>query len=165
MKPDTDHQPKAEQLEFFDLLSRKPQVVPDAVRIGPDLYVGAIPAEILPTVGFASLVKMPDGTMQPVVKTLRPYQKLTEDIGRRLNILCGDKDSRAVYFTIKRLIWSGMVKHKRLGSSYLLDLDSFWRFWSACGKPGFWNKERVARYKAARYGPDADEEEIEESAK
>lgn len=140
----------------IDAASGRSHQLQETREIAPGVFVGGIPDEAIPRVGFFALRKASDGTFIPVFLSFAPSIRLTKDIGRKLGIAPeedgGDHAPQSVYYTIKRLIHANLVQARQLTrNTYRLDLASFWRFWAACGDPGYWDAERQRRFREARY--------------
>lgn len=142
------------QLEFYDTPSGK-LVKAMAVELSPGVHTivdpNIIPPDALPQYGMCRFVRQPNGDYRAIAVTHGALVKLTTDIGTRLGFR---SEGKGIYESIKRLCWAGFIRHKRLThDSYYLDLHSLYKFLRRTENPGFWSKERIARYLDARDGP------------
>src|SRR5436190_6641522 len=125
--PAAPDQPKPKQaLAFTDAITGKPVKYENMSEIAPGVWAGGIPPDAIPPTGYHSWQRLQDGTYLPVVRTFHARLPLTYDIARVLGVgLPDDKDTRAVYETLRRLIQARFIKARQLGPGRVeLDLQS-----------------------------------------
>lgn len=157
--------PKQTQtLIFQDAISGQKKIYENMAELAPDIWMGDIPPEDVPPVGFVSWHALRDGsgTYMPIVRTFQARLRLTREIGKLLGVGLPDTESsRVAYDTIRRLIMAGFIKASQLGPGGVeIDLQSFWAHYQATRKPGFWTPERRRQYRRKTRGtiiPDADD--------
>lgn len=97
----------------------------------------------VPSLGVVNLVRQKDGSLIPMLRTWKPYVKLTVDLPEKLGL-------DLTYRTLRTLILAGFVDARAITPRQtLVNVGSLFAHFDAVRDPEFWTPERVKAWEDA----------------